>query len=50
MEEYLDILDAHGNKIGQTKEKSQVHKDGDWHRSVHVWFLNSHRGGNYLCS
>ena len=22
---------------GKIKERGQVHKDGDWHRSVHVW-------------
>ena len=22
---------------GKVKERGQVHKDGDWHRSVHVW-------------
>ncbi|OHA17639.1 MAG: hypothetical protein A2664_03390 [Candidatus Taylorbacteria bacterium RIFCSPHIGHO2_01_FULL_46_22b] len=43
MEEQIDILDAKGNKIGKTKSKSLVHRHGDWHRTVHVWFLNSKR-------
>jgi isopentenyl-diphosphate delta-isomerase type 1 len=37
----IDILDAHGDKTGVTKSASQVHTDGDWHRTVHVWILNS---------
>ena len=41
MTEYLDILDARGNKTGETKPKSDVHRDGDWHRTAYVWFLNS---------
>lgn len=39
-EEYFDILDENGNKTGQTKARSRVHKDGDWHKSVHIWILN----------
>jgi isopentenyldiphosphate isomerase len=23
---------------------TQVHRDGDWHRSVHIWVLNSEKG------
>lgn len=36
-EELFDILDAAGNKTGLTKPRNQVHRDGDWHRAVHVW-------------
>jgi len=38
--EILDILNEKGEKIGVTKEKDQVHIDGDWHRAVHIWFIN----------
>ena len=41
MEEYYDILDKNGNKIGLTKARSLIHKDGDWHRASHVWIINS---------
>jgi isopentenyldiphosphate isomerase len=41
MAEYFDVLDDKGNKTGKTKLRSEVHRDGDWHRSVHVWLLNS---------
>lgn len=39
--EKSDVLDEYGNLTGETKERSLVHKDGDWHRAVHIWFINS---------
>lgn len=39
--EYFDLLDENGNKIGKTKLRSEVHRDGDWHRVVHIWIINS---------
>lgn len=39
--EFIDILDTNGNKTGQSKPKPDIHRDGDWHRSVHIWILNS---------
>lgn len=38
--EYFDLLDEHGNKIGKTKLRSEVHRDGDWHKGVHIWVIN----------
>jgi isopentenyl-diphosphate Delta-isomerase len=40
MEEKFDILDEQGNKTGQTKERSRVHSDGDWHKAVFIFILN----------
>jgi 8-oxo-dGTP diphosphatase len=40
-EEYFDILDENGNKTGQIKPRSEVHRDGLVHRMVHVWIVNS---------
>lgn len=39
--EYLDVLDANGKPTGQKKSRADVHRDGDWHRSVHVWVMNA---------
>lgn len=39
-EEYFDLLDKNGNKLGKTKLRKEVHKDGDWHKAVHVWVIN----------
>lgn len=38
--EYFDILDDMGNKTGKIKLRSEVHRDGDWHKAVHIWILN----------
>lgn len=41
MNEFLDILSFQGGDTGEVKERVRVHKDGDWHRTVHVWIVNS---------
>jgi isopentenyl-diphosphate Delta-isomerase len=33
-------VDENNNPLGFTKPKSEVHRDGDWHRAVHVWIVN----------
>lgn len=38
--EYFDILDENGNKTGIIKLRSEVHRDGDWHKAVHIWIIN----------
>ena len=38
--EYIDILDEHGIPTGKTKSRVEIHREGDWHRAVHVWILN----------
>ena len=38
--EYFDILDENGHKTGKTKLRSEVHRDGDWHKAVHIWIIN----------
>lgn len=39
----IDILDSKGNKVGWTRCKVEVHEEGLWHASVHVWFLNDNK-------
>ncbi len=39
--EYFEVLDSFGNKTGRLKLRSEVHRDGDWHRAVHIWIMNS---------
>ena len=39
--EYFDILDENGNKTGKTKLRSEVHRDGDWHKGIHIWIFNN---------
>ena len=40
--EMIDLLDESGNKIGVV-DKAVAHKEGLWHRSVHVWIANEKR-------
>jgi isopentenyldiphosphate isomerase len=39
--EYIDILNSNGQPTGKKKGKQAVHEDGDWHKTVHVWIINS---------
>jgi isopentenyldiphosphate isomerase len=37
--ELFDIVDVDGNLTGVAKPRGEVHRDGDWHRSVHLWVV-----------
>lgn len=37
--EYFDVLNEIGAKTGIVKARNNVHRDGDWHRAVHVWIF-----------
>jgi|SRR5690554_3338537 len=37
MDELIDLLDADGNYTGKTLMKSEAHKKGLFHPSIHVW-------------
>ena len=39
--ELIEVLTADGRPTGVTKPKPLVHRDGDWHRAVHVWIVQS---------
>lgn len=39
--EYFDLLDENGNKTGKIKLRTEVHRDGDWHKAVHIWIINN---------
>jgi len=39
--EYSDVLTSEGKLTAQKKSREEVHKDGDWHQSAHIWILNS---------
>jgi len=44
--EYLDIYDSDGNPLGKKVLKKEAHDKGLWHKSVHIWVINSK--GNIL--
>nr|KJB34118.1 hypothetical protein B456_006G048700 [Gossypium raimondii] len=37
--EYLDVLTKTGKKIDVSKPRGDVHRDGDYHKTVHVWIF-----------
>ncbi|WP_417364250.1 NUDIX hydrolase [Galbibacter sp.] len=46
MDELIDILDKQGNSTGDSILKSEAHKKGLFHATVHVWVYN--RNGEIL--
>ena len=41
MEELIDVLDKDGNKTGIIKKKSDIKRDGDYHRAIAVLVINN---------
>jgi isopentenyldiphosphate isomerase len=37
--ELFDVCDEDGRPTGRTKPRALVHRDGDWHRSLHLWVV-----------
>jgi len=37
----LKIYTASGEPTTEFKSRGEVHKDGDWHATVHLWVINS---------
>jgi isopentenyldiphosphate isomerase len=35
--EPFDVITADGKPTGRVKSRAEVHRDGDWHRAIHVW-------------
>ncbi len=40
MDDNLTLYDKFGRPTEAIKNRSEVHRDGDWHASSHVWFIN----------
>jgi len=43
MEEYFDVCDAQGVPTGVALPRSEVHRQGLWHRSSHLWVVDGPR-------
>ena len=41
MDELIDILTPEGKPTGRTALKSEAHKNGWFHTTVHIWFFTS---------
>ena len=48
MDEYIDIVDIHGNPTGKSELKSIIHQKGYYHHTAHVWFYT--KNGEVLLS
>ena len=48
MAEHFDIVDENNNLLGKKKSRADVHRDGDWHREIHVFVLN--KNNEFLCN
>ena len=47
-DELFDIVTAYGVPTGAIKRRADVHRDGDWHRSIHVWIYGIDATGPFL--
>ncbi|MFT4038471.1 MAG: NUDIX domain-containing protein, partial [Thermomicrobiales bacterium] len=43
--EPFDVLTADGAPTGVVKRRGDVHRDGDWHRALHVWIAGRGEAG-----
>jgi isopentenyldiphosphate isomerase len=39
-DELFDVVDVRGNPTGEVKRRADVHRDGDWHRAIHIWIVS----------
>ncbi len=47
-DELFDVVDADGNSTGRTKRRADIHRDGDWHRALHVWIFGLRDGEPFV--
>lgn len=47
-DELFDVVTADGDPTGVTKRRADVHRDGDWHRSIHIWIYGVEAGVPFL--
>ncbi|MFM9107508.1 MAG: NUDIX hydrolase, partial [Chloroflexota bacterium] len=43
--ELFDVVRADGSPTGLIKTRAAVHRDGDWHRAIHLWVAGRGAGG-----
>ncbi len=46
--ELFDVIDVHGVPTGVVKRRADVHRDGDWHRAIHVWIYGEDASGAFI--
>lgn len=40
MTEFFEIFDSVGNPTGKQKKREDIHRDGNWHRTVHLHLIH----------
>jgi len=48
LSEPFDIVTSRGEPTGVSKPRWQVHRDGDWHRAIHLWIFGRDDDGEYI--
>jgi isopentenyldiphosphate isomerase len=46
--ELFDVVTFEGEPTGRTKPRAEVHRDGDWHRALHVWVVGVGDEGPFI--
>ena len=44
-DELFDVLNDSGERTETTKRRGDIHRDGDWHASVHIWIARRRISG-----
>ncbi|MDQ3657312.1 MAG: NUDIX domain-containing protein [Chloroflexota bacterium] len=47
-DELFDVITEDGAPTGIVKRRAEVHRDGDWHRAIHVWVYGVQDGIPFL--
>lgn len=47
-DELFDVVTADGEATGITKRRADVHRDGDWHRAIHIWVYGELDGEPFM--
>ncbi|MBO5057072.1 MAG: NUDIX domain-containing protein [Lachnospiraceae bacterium] len=45
--ELFDVCSGDGFPTGRVKERSMIHRDGDFHRTVHMWIVRKREDGGF---
>ena len=46
--ELFDVVTFRGEPTGMRKRRAEVHRDGDWHRAIHLWVIGEHEGNGFI--
>jgi isopentenyldiphosphate isomerase len=47
-DELFDVVNEDGTPTGKVKRRADVHREGDWHRAIHVWVYGVDADGPFV--